>query len=309
MNLVSLPGTGRKTTQLGFGCAYLDSDGTGRIAARSLLDAAYNAGIRHFDTAPRYGQGFNEALVGRFLASHKGELTVTTKYGLLPPTPNKRIIDAIRRRYKFFPGFLFGPMGGKKASYRIADAKASLETSLSKLQVDHIDMFLMHEPEPSDLRNPELLKFLQESQKAGKIGSFGVGATEAAVPKLYAQRRSFCPVMMFEWGCHKPKLDLSEAYRMHFRTAAPSEKYFKSLLEKDPKELRRWCDAVDVDLMEGDNLYALCLKASIAAFPNSLILFSSRYALHIRRTVEIVEDSSLDKAAVKFLELAQSKAK
>jgi len=312
MNLVALPGTGRKTTQLGFGCAYLVSDGLGRIESRRLLDEAYDSGIRHFDTAPRYGQGFNEELLGRFFACHKGEITVTTKYGLLPPTQNKRIIDAIRRRYKFFPGFLFGPMGGKKASYRVAEAKASLAESLRKLQLDHIDLFLMHEPEPSDLRNDGLLRFLEESQKAGQIGSFGIGSTEANVSKLYAQRRPYCPVMMFEWGCHKPKIDLTGSYRIHFRSAAPAEKVFKERLSKNPAEMRSWSDAVGLDLTEGDNLYALCLRAAMASYPESIVLFSSRYSQHIRRNVEIAEDRSFDVPTTKFLGLvngAQSKAK
>src|SRR5207245_2931438 len=50
-----------------------------------LRETAFDAGIRHFDTAPAYGLGASEAIVGEFLARHRGQVSITTKFGLLPP--------------------------------------------------------------------------------------------------------------------------------------------------------------------------------------------------------------------------------
>ena len=305
MNLVEVPGTGRKTTQLGFGCSYLNTSGPGAIDSRRLLDEAYDCGIRHFDTAPRYGQGSCEALLGRFLSCHKGETTVTTKYGLLPPTQTKRIVDAVRRRVKVFPGFLFGPMGGKRGSYKVTEAKASLAESLTNLQTDHIDLFLLHEPNPSDLKNDEFLKFLEESQKDGKIGNFGIGGNASEVPGLFSKSRPYCPVLQFEWSCHQRHVEIPGSYPIHFRAGVPAAKFFKEKFASQPNLAREWSDVVGLDLNEGDNLYALCLKASIAAYPNSLVLFSSRHSIHIRRNVEIVEDAALEKPASLFLGIVE----
>jgi aryl-alcohol dehydrogenase-like predicted oxidoreductase len=306
MNLVEVPGTGRKTTQLGFGCSYLNTSGAGAIDARRLLDEAYDCGIRHFDTAPRYGQGSCEELLGRFLACHKGETTVTTKYGLLPPTPTKRIIDAVRRRAKFIPGFLFGPMGGKRGSYKVAQATESLAQSLKNLQTEHIDLLLLHEPTPADLKNDDFLRFLEDSQKKGQIGNFGIGGNASEVPKLFSNCRPYCPVLQFEWACHQTHVDIPGSYPIHFRAGIPAAKYFKDRFANNPSEQKKWSDTTGLDLSEGDNLYAVCLKASMAAFPNSLVLFSSRHSDHIRRNVEIAEDISLDKPAVAFLDLIKS---
>ncbi len=55
--------------------------GSGRLR---LLETAFEHGIHHFDTAPLYGQGEAEGLLGRFARSRRDRLTITTKFGLLP---------------------------------------------------------------------------------------------------------------------------------------------------------------------------------------------------------------------------------
>lgn len=58
---------------------------TGRLR---LLEAAFDQGIRHFDTAPLYGMGLAEEVLGRFARSRRGDITITTKFGLAPrPIP------------------------------------------------------------------------------------------------------------------------------------------------------------------------------------------------------------------------------
>ena len=47
-----------------------------------LLDAAYQRGIRHFDTAPLYGQGYSEVIYGKFLKDKRKQITLTSKFGL-----------------------------------------------------------------------------------------------------------------------------------------------------------------------------------------------------------------------------------
>ena len=43
------------------------------------------AGVRHFDVAPMYGYGEAESCLGDFLQKHRGQITITTKYGIAPP--------------------------------------------------------------------------------------------------------------------------------------------------------------------------------------------------------------------------------
>ena len=49
-----------------------------------LLETAYAHGIRHFDTAPLYGQGEAESLLGQFSRGKRDSITITTKFGLIP---------------------------------------------------------------------------------------------------------------------------------------------------------------------------------------------------------------------------------
>ncbi len=84
MQTIPLANTTRQTTRLGFGCGSL-MGATNRRDSLKLLEAAYEAGIRHFDVAPMYGYGEAESCLGEFLQHHHGQITVTTKFGIAPP--------------------------------------------------------------------------------------------------------------------------------------------------------------------------------------------------------------------------------
>src|SRR6266851_5491872 len=84
MEQIALGTSGRHTTRLGFGCGSIMGV-LGRHDSLKLLETAYDAGIRHFDVAPRYGYGEAESCLGEFLEHHRGQITVTTKYGIAPP--------------------------------------------------------------------------------------------------------------------------------------------------------------------------------------------------------------------------------
>jgi aryl-alcohol dehydrogenase-like predicted oxidoreductase len=87
-----------KIPVLGFGCSSLTS--VGRKQALRLLESAFDAGIRHFDTARYYGYGEAEGILGSFLKSCREQLTVTTKFGIDPPrrTSSLRIALGVGRQ-------------------------------------------------------------------------------------------------------------------------------------------------------------------------------------------------------------------
>ena len=78
-----LSGTGVATSAIGFGCAGLFRI-PDRKTRRVTLDAAYDAGIRHFDVAPMYGLGLAETELAPFLKGRRADITVTTKFGIEP---------------------------------------------------------------------------------------------------------------------------------------------------------------------------------------------------------------------------------
>ena len=72
-----------EVSEVGFGTWTLASNWWGEVAdKRGMLDAALDAGITFFDTAPVYGDdGFGESLMADFLRSHRDEIVLTTKCG------------------------------------------------------------------------------------------------------------------------------------------------------------------------------------------------------------------------------------
>jgi choline dehydrogenase-like flavoprotein len=294
---VALPGSGKMVPQLGFGCAYLLGPGLDRVASRRLLDAAYDAGIRHFDVARLYGQGKSEGLLGEFLREH-AEATVTTKFGIVPPTTPERVLEAVQRR-----GLLKGYKRKDKATFSAAEAKASLEHSLRELGRDHVELFLLHEAHADELVHDDLLEFLERERSAGKIGDFGIGGEYAEVSALYEKRRGYARVLQFEWSVFGPELAVEEAYRIHYRTFARPADALGKLFEREPERLRRWSEIVDAELEEPLVLSRLLLKASLDAWPNSLTLFSTRRDEHIFDNAQVAANGKLSAPAERLAQL------
>jgi D-threo-aldose 1-dehydrogenase len=153
-------------------------------AARAVLDAAWDSGIRHFDTAPHYGLGLSERRLGAFLASKpRDDYVISTKVGrLLRPSPGTadRLDDAnqfavpasLRREWDFSAGGI----------------RASLEESLERLGLSKVDVLYLHDPDEHDLAGdlatgvPALAALRDEGLvTAVGIGSKSVEALVAAV--------------------------------------------------------------------------------------------------------------------------------
>jgi aryl-alcohol dehydrogenase-like predicted oxidoreductase len=269
MREVILPGTDRSVPQLGFGCAYLLGAGLDRAASRRLLDAAWEAGVRHFDVARLYGMGRTEGLLGEFLVEHP-EATVATKFGVVPPTGLERGLMAASRR-----------LGREwrrndKARFGASEARASLEMSLRELRRERMELFLLHEAAPEDLVHDDLLEFLVEQRAAGVIGEFGVGGEVSRVEALYRERWEYVPVLQFESSVLGPAVDVAGSYRVHYRVFAPAAAALGARFEREPELARRWSEEVGADLLEPEVLAKLLLRGWLDANAGTLTLFSAR---------------------------------
>lgn len=126
---------GNKIPAVGFGVFLIPVDGPTYEAVRTALDAGY----RHIDTAAAY---FNEADVGRAVKDSgipRKEIFITSKLWL--------------------------------QDYGYEAAKKGLDTSLEKLGMDYVDLYLLHQPY-GDVAGA--WKTLEEAKAAGKIRSIGV---------------------------------------------------------------------------------------------------------------------------------------
>lgn len=137
---------------VGLGCNNLG----GRIDARQserVVHAALDAGITLFDTADIYSHGRSEELLGTALGRRRDEAIVATKFG--------HELDEERR--------------GAHPDYipRACDA------SLTRLGVDHLDLYQLHRPDPS-VPLAETLGALGELVEAGKVRELGHSNLSAA---------------------------------------------------------------------------------------------------------------------------------
>lgn len=167
---------------LGFGYASLGGR-RGRSESLRLLEAAYDAGITHFDVARSYGYGENESILGDFTSTKRDKVTITTKFGILParrPAGLKAAKSIAKKLVALNPGMrrVLNQRAAKRAAkvyagghFTVQDAKSSLESSLQELRTDYIDILLLHECKPKDLDSNELLEFLKACVEEGKFAT------------------------------------------------------------------------------------------------------------------------------------------
>ena len=318
MNQIPLATTGRHTSQLGFGCSSL-MGAAGRRESLALLEHAFDAGIRHFDVAPIYGYGAAEGCLGEFLARHSGEVTVTTKYGIPPPKnqgvlraarravgPLLKLVPAVKKRLASAANTVVA--SEPKAPFNAAAAQASLNHSLAELRTERIDLFLLHEAEAADLTDDSLLRMLEDSVVAGKLGAFGCGSSADKIPALLARKPQYCPVLQFEWSVLDKPVDAAGAFTLHHRALTANFAELSAALRKNAEACRRWSAETGADLAQPGTLPALMLKAALALNPGSVILVSSRNRHHITENVRVAGDESLAEPARRLYAIAQREA-
>ncbi|WP_431883909.1 aldo/keto reductase [Micromonospora gifhornensis] len=162
---------------LGFGAA-----GIGNLyrtvdeqTAPAALDAAWEAGIRYFDTAPHYGLGLSERRLGAALADRpRAEYTVSTKVGrLLVPSPQTAHLRDEEG------GFDVPADHVREWDFSADGVRRSLESSLDRLGLDRIDVVLLHDPDDHWQQAVEqAYPALHDLRAQGVVGAIGVGMNQ-----------------------------------------------------------------------------------------------------------------------------------
>lgn len=311
MRQVKLSQSGAATSWLGFGGSALSGGLTPR-ASRRLLDAAFASGIRHFDTAPLYGLGDAEACLGEFVNHRRDSVTITTKFGRLPPA-RRRLRRGISRVARpilaVAPGFRTRASNirrlatgvGVSATFTADAAAASLERSFAHLGTDYVDLFLMHEADTMGLDDPLLLAWLQEQVSIGRIGGFGVASHRDLLPALLLDRPEYCRLIQLSVG---PSVTLPEGgqfiYHGVLRVGLQS---LTDLFERQPAIVREWSDATDSDLTQSDVLSSLLLRAVLEGNPEGVVLFSTHSVARVEANAAAAQDPSLKAKALRFAQL------
>lgn len=188
----------------GFGAAHL-GELYGKVDeadVRATLAAAWDAGIRYYDTAPWYGRGLSEHRLGTFLRNQpRGEFKVTTKVGRQLVRPKD---PAHFDRSPWVGGLNFEVLW----DYSYDGIMRSYAQALQRLSLDTVDALVIHDLDEAyhgehfaqrqkDLRDSGI-KALQELKASGDIKAYGMGInTDAALNEVATQvPLDFCLVAM-----------------------------------------------------------------------------------------------------------------
>jgi D-threo-aldose 1-dehydrogenase len=142
--------------------------------AWAVLDAAWESGVRYYDTAPHYGLGLSEKRLGAFLQTKpRDEFVVSTKAGrLLRPNPD--FGGGLDTAHDFFvPDDL-----QRVWDFSDAGIRASLDESRERLGLDRIDLVFLHDPERHDLdlALAEGFPALEAIRAEGGVRAIGIGS-------------------------------------------------------------------------------------------------------------------------------------
>ena len=175
--------TGLQLTELGFGGGGIGGlyVSVGRDPAIKAMQAAWDAGMRYFDTAPFYGFGLSERRVGDFLRDKSGYV-VSTKVGkMLRAVPKDQVPDH---------GFVDPLPFAVDFDYSYDAVMRSYEFSLARLGLNRIDILYVHDLEKRSLGAgydahfasfmDSGLKALDALKSAGAIAGYGLGVNEVS---------------------------------------------------------------------------------------------------------------------------------
>jgi D-threo-aldose 1-dehydrogenase len=186
-------------TELGFGTAPLGNlfRAVPDDEARQILDAAWETGVRYFDTAPLYGLGLSETRLNGFLRGKKrDDYVLSTKVG--------RVMQVCAPEERTGIGKFFDTPNRREIyDYSHDGVLRSFEHSLERLGVDRVDILFVHDvdifthgtKEASDQRIEEFMssgyQALVRLRDEGVIKAIGGGINEWQVAQTLAERGDF----------------------------------------------------------------------------------------------------------------------
>ena len=186
-------------TILGLGTAplagiYAPPDEDGAVA---LVERAWQLGVRYFDTAPLYGYGFGERILGQVLSGKpRDEFVLSTKVGRL-----------VRREAEIDPGADIDrgqgsnwPAAGDVRAvfdYSGDGVRRSIEESLERLRLDRVDVVYIHDPDDHwgaaiNGAYPALHRLREE----GVVRAIGAGMNQSAMLARFAREGDFDMFML-----------------------------------------------------------------------------------------------------------------
>jgi aryl-alcohol dehydrogenase-like predicted oxidoreductase len=169
MQYKTLKRSGLKISEVSFGCMSLQANSSDN---ESIISKAIDEGITLFDTADIYDKGNNEKLLGNAIKGKRNEVLLSTKVG------NQLRADG--------NGWDWNP--GKDYILK------AIDESLTRLQTDHIDLYLLHGGTVEDPID-EVIEAFERLIESGKIRAYGISSIRPNVIRDYVAKSNIAAVM------------------------------------------------------------------------------------------------------------------
>ena len=178
MNRRPITGTKLALTGLGFGASVIGNlyRPTTDEAAAAAVAAAWDAGIRYFDTAPHYGLGLSERRLGAALRQYpRDQYVISSKVGrLLVPNENPTGVDS--------DGFAVPDDLRRQWDFSRDGVLRSIEATLHRTGLDRLDIVYAHDPDEHwQQAADEAMPALAQLRDQGVIGAIGAGMNQSAM--------------------------------------------------------------------------------------------------------------------------------
>jgi D-threo-aldose 1-dehydrogenase len=187
-------GAGVEVTALSLGTAPIGNlySAVGDEEARATVDAAWEAGVRCFDTAPHYGLGLAERRLGEALRGRpRGQYTVSTKVG--------RALDPVERVEgdDLAHGFAVPATHRRRWDFTADGVRRGLEASLERLGLDRVDIVYLHDPDDHPRQAlEEAYPALERLRAEGVVGAIGAGMNQARMLARFVRETDMDVVLL-----------------------------------------------------------------------------------------------------------------
>jgi aryl-alcohol dehydrogenase-like predicted oxidoreductase len=261
-----------------------------------------------------YGFGQSEGILGEFLRGKRNRVTVTTKFGL---GPNQSVakhrwligvarqvlrkLPMIERRIKQRPG-----NSTHKGIFTAPAASISLDISLQELGTDYVDVFLMHEATATEAGQPDLLEFLENEVRRGRIRTYGLGTSVAKLGTDMAVLPAGCRVVQFNNSALVPHVksmrNTDSRGLITFGVMAP----LGSLLayaRRAPARVQAISSRAELDLADPSVLASMLINDALRANPSGVTLAATGSQKHLAANAAASEVSFTDAQRTGFAEL------
>ena len=281
---------------IGFGCVSLSALSSLKEALK-VLDTAFDCGIRWFDTAPLYGNGYSEVILGKFLRGKRKYISLSTKFGLnsdrtirIPAVLalrgnylKKKIAPLPKRAATVDTNHAPGSSSIRYRKIDRAEIETSFITSLRMLKTEYINNFLLHEAIPSFLTD-EALNYVLNLKQEGKILNLGIAANSENIA-----------------GCDVDSWDILQYENGRLFNSDYLLKRFPGKLHVYHSVLKNLKNTALTDA-QLDEMAALLLLNVIKKNPSGKVLFAStKYQTIINNLAGIEKYGNLTLAEIKLM--------